>query len=172
MSYLTTPDLPEFSKAVISFWFMVSQESMDAAQKEEDDWWEAHREDEDPDPPKLLGLVPLLVFGEEGTGNSKVETENSPTPHTETHTTHSCATVNPTYDHSWPTACVSWENECHDGSYETHWSEVTVSYSATPGKPTHPSYVAIDGGGRLRDQFRIYQDGRGLGILRYIIGFE
>ena len=36
MSYLTTPDLPEFSKAVISFWFQVPQAALDAAQAELD----------------------------------------------------------------------------------------------------------------------------------------
>jgi hypothetical protein len=154
MSYLTTPELDEFDKAVISVWFKVPQASLDAAQKEEDDWYDEHSEDDDPPPPPpLLGLVPLLVFGKEGTGNSKVESENSPSPHTETHSLHSCATVDATYDNSWPTCSVSWDNFCGDSSYETHWSEVTVSYSATPGKPTNPSYVAIDGSGHLRINF-------------------
>ena len=147
MSYLETPDLPAFSKAIISFWFKVSQEALAAAQAESD------QDLGDADPPPLWGLVPLLVFGKEGTGSSKVESENSNSPHTETHTFHSCATVNPTFSGGYPEACVSWENDCHDGSYETTWSDFTVSYSATPGKPTNPSYVAIDGSGYLQINF-------------------
>jgi hypothetical protein len=148
MSYLQTPELPEFGKAVISFWFKVSQDVLDAAQAESD------QDLGDADPPPLWGLVPLLVFGKEGTGNSKVESNNSSTPHTEVHSLHSCATVNVVYDNIFPApACATWEGECNDSSYETTWSEFTVSYSATPGKPTDPSYVAIDGGGRLRINF-------------------
>lgn len=147
MSYLTTPDLPEFSKAVISFWFKVPQASLDAAQAESD------QDLGDEDPPPLWGLVPLLVFGKEGTGNSKVEESVSPSPHTETHSLHSCADTNATYSGSWPSTCASWDHECSDSSWETHWSEVSVSHSASPGKPTNPSYVAIDGSGYLRINF-------------------
>lgn len=162
MSYLTTPDLPEFGKAVISFWFKVSQADLDAVQKEEDDWYDAHKDDtsEDPDPPPpLLGRIPLLVFGKEGTSEKHPKEHNSPTWHTETHTTHGCADMNPVFSGGYPETCVSFEHNCSDGSYETHWSEVSVSYSTTGGKPTEPSYIAVSGGGeagasgRLRINF-------------------
>jgi hypothetical protein len=147
MSYLTTPELPEFSKCIISFWFRVPQAALDAVQQEEDAFY---AQEDTSDPPPFLGLVPLLVFGKDGTEASKIETTNSPTPHTEVHSLHSCATVDAVYSNTWPIACVSWGTRCDDSVRESHWSEVSVSYSAKAGKPAPPSYVAINGKGYLR----------------------
>jgi hypothetical protein len=58
MSYLVLPGgIPNFSKAVISLWFRVPQASIDAIADEAAAFEEASR-------PRLLGIVPLLVFGE------------------------------------------------------------------------------------------------------------
>jgi hypothetical protein len=64
MSFLQIPTgIPDFSKAVISFWFQVSQETMDAVYNE----WLAFVEATVGDPyrtfPRMLGVVPLLTFG-------------------------------------------------------------------------------------------------------------
>ena len=155
MSYLTTPNLPEFSKCVISFWVRVPQAAMDAAQQEQDDF---DNQDDPGDPPPLLGLVPFLVFGQEGTGPSSSEPQNSFTSHTESTTFHTCG-MHVTYGGSFPTATVNWYPECFSGGYTEEWFSTTVSYSTTPGKPTNPSYIAVDGGGNLQCNFESTQLG-------------
>lgn len=56
MSYLVLEDgIPDFDKAVISFWFRVSKETLEAVGKQNDPY---------PNPrPRMNGIVPLVTFG-------------------------------------------------------------------------------------------------------------
>ena len=57
MSFLVVPDgVPDFDKAVISFWFRVSKETLEAIAKQNANW---------PNPkPRMWGILPLVTFGE------------------------------------------------------------------------------------------------------------
>lgn len=64
MSYLESKEKnPKFSEAIISFWFRVPSESLNAT-----------KYDNDPDPsPPFNGILPLLVLGEEGREEGKYD---------------------------------------------------------------------------------------------------
>lgn len=164
MSRLVTPDLDEFDKAVISFWFKVSQEVLDAAQKEEDDWYDAHR-GSDEAPPPFLGLVPLIVFGKEGTSPTTAESDGN----TETNTT-STTVINTvmTFSDSIEfgaltyTYTINWFPDPEAGGTSTeerNYYKTTFSYSPKPGKPTIPSFIAVNGNGNLVINFESTQVG-------------
>lgn len=62
MSFLTLPNgIPDFGKAVISFWFRVPQASLDAAAADETAPYYVS-------PPPLFRCIPLLTFGKEEIG--------------------------------------------------------------------------------------------------------
>jgi hypothetical protein len=156
MSYLTTPELPSFSKAVISFWFKVSQNALDAVQKEYDDFY---AQDDPGDPPPLLGLVPLVTFGKEGAGRTSAESDGS----TETKTTStviSSVVMNYTESFDGAVYTINWfPVEQPTYTQVREYATTTYSYSPKPGKPTNPSFIAIDGGGKLRVNFESTQIG-------------
>jgi hypothetical protein len=56
MSYIQTEEVPDFNQAIISLWFRVSKETMDAVAAE------YSSSAEDP-APLLLGVIPLITFG-------------------------------------------------------------------------------------------------------------
>jgi hypothetical protein len=153
MSYLTTPELKSFDKAVISFWFRVPQAALDAAAAEA----EADR-DKDPKP-ILSGLVPLVVFGKEGTSRASPESHNTSTPFTEYTTRHSCAMHTDGGGISGSTFTIAWWPECTDSAYERTYYTTTISYSAKPGKPINPSFIAMNENGFLVINFESTQTG-------------
>lgn len=162
MSYLTTPKLDEFSKAVISFWFRVPQASLDAAQKESDDF---HDADDPGDPPPLLGLVPLVVFGKEGTSNSSAEQTVQTDPQKTSTTRTTCVehADGGTLTGDLLTGLIfkgtTWP-ECDTSTNTRAYYRSTVNYSLKPGKPTNPSFIAIDGSGKLHINFESTQVGK------------
>jgi hypothetical protein len=155
MSYLTTPELKSFQKAVISFWFRVPQASLDAAQKEYDDFYAGDNRD---DPPPLLGLVPLVVFGKEGTSNTTAEPNNTVEALTTSTAVHTCVEqASDSFDGTTLTM-TAW-SECEDHTNVRIYYKDTITYSAIPGKPTNPSFIAIDGYGNLQINFESTQIG-------------
>jgi hypothetical protein len=159
MSYIQGTN-PSFSQAVISFWCKVPQAALDAAYKEYEDWWDTHGRDDPPtNPPPLLGLVPLVVFGQEGT--SSVTSESDGESGGETTSTS-------------VTQCVEYAGDSYDGVTLNMWawSECTgpttqtrpipksnFSYEPKPGKPTNPSFIAVDRTGNLQINFESTQTG-------------
>ena len=143
MSYLTTPELPAFSKAVISFWFKAPQAAIDAAAAQA-------KADEDKDPPPPLnGIVPLLVFGKEGQGVTGSESHTTTSGGGECWVTHvgcvqhmagsggGCCSM----------GCITYWAECSSDTFMRLPGcspSADTSYSPTPGGPSDPSYVGLD----------------------------
>jgi hypothetical protein len=156
MSYLTIPNLNSFDKAVISFWFRVPQASLDAAGAQADADTEGTE--------RLSGLVPLVVFGKEGTSRATAEPSNQSEPLTTSTAVNQCiehasdalegnaAVAGSVYHmYYWP--------ECDSFTSERTYYKSTISYSAKPGKPTNPSYIAIDRYGNLQINFESVETG-------------
>ncbi len=72
MSFLELPNGPaDFTKAIMSFWFRVPQQSIDDAKKAAKDYFtEANAASEFLPPPPLNGVIPLVVFGKQETHKS------------------------------------------------------------------------------------------------------
>jgi hypothetical protein len=155
VSYLTLPNFPSFDKAVISFWVRVPQESLDAA-----------KADVPPDSgpvPMLTGLVPFMVMGKEGIGLGKIDQSNQQQEYHNSGSVFDCS-----QGISYTFVCDSDLNGCcktaHTDAvyytvcqppwtYDTVSFGSTISYSAEPGPPTNPSFIAVDGNGRLSVNF-------------------
>jgi hypothetical protein len=153
MSYLTTPELKSFDKAVISFWFRVPQAALDAAAAEA----EADR-DKDPKP-ILSGLVPLVVFGKEGMSRTSSEPRAQSEQVPLSTAWHVCVMHSDGGSISGSTLTASWWPECNDHVSESVYYKSTISYSAIPGKPINPSFIAMDENGFLRINFESTQTG-------------
>ena len=161
MSYLTTPELGEFSKATISFWFRVPQSSLDAAKAQGDADTEGIE--------KLSGLVPLIVFGKEGVGHSKQSESSSSTPIEWTSTVVECIqrfnincyfpTGSPITSFIHCYVASAWVDCLAPWTQTKEFSSNTISYSSAPGDPVDPSYIAIDGDGNLQINFESTQMG-------------
>jgi len=154
MSYIEGSN-PSFSKAVISFWFKVPQAAMDAVAKEE----EAFYDQDDPgDPPLFLGLVPLVVFGKEGTSPVRADGKGSSDAQTTSTATHTCVEYAADSTDGITLNMWAW-SECHDHTSTRNYYKTTWSYEAKPGKPQEPSFIAVDGDGRLAIKFESAQTG-------------
>jgi hypothetical protein len=156
MSYLTTPELKSFDKAVISFWFKVPQAALDAA---------AEQADADPEGLEMLsGLVPLVVFGKEGTGRTSAMAHSDSQALTASTAVHTCVEKasdaldgNPVVPGS--TYTMTYWSECNDFIRENIYYKNVVTYSAIPGVPINPSFIAIDRYHNLQINFESTQIG-------------
>lgn len=153
MSYINLESGPGFSKAVISFWFQVPQESLDAASK-------AYKGE---DGVMLDGVVPLVVMGQEGTGQTPSHQEitedvltftgGSGTGYTGglVDVTAECTSVVGPFD-CCKTSVITSHYECNAISLtqpEVH-DGITYKTTATgPGPKTDPTFIGVDAtGGR------------------------
>jgi hypothetical protein len=152
---LTLPNFPSFNKAVISFWVRVPQASLDAANA-----------DVPPDSgpvPMLTGLVPFMVMGKEGIGLGKIDESSQQQEYHDSGTVYACSQrVNYTFvcDSDLNGCCktahtdaIYWTECIQNSTYDIVYYGVTISYSAEPGPPTNPSFIAVDGNGRLSVNF-------------------
>lgn len=154
MSYIES-SMQGFSQAVISFWFKVPQAALDAVQEEEDAFYDA---DDPGDPPPFLGLVPLVVFGKEGTSAIRAEGHGSSEKQSNTTAVHQCVEYADDLFDGITLSMWAW-SECNDFTYDGPYYKTTWDYEAKPGKPLEPSYVAVDGSGRLQIHFKSTQTG-------------
>lgn len=158
MSYLQGPSLSGFAKCIISFWFRVPQASLDAVTNEYNDFWNAWQPG-DPDPPPLLGLVPLVVFGKEGTSRITADQQGSSQQLSTTTTENICVmqadagVYSGTGQNAGDTFTGTAWPECNTSTSTRYYGHTDWTYSPIPGTPTGPSYVAIDQNGNLQINF-------------------
>jgi hypothetical protein len=147
MGYLTlNGGIPDFNKAVISFWFRVPHESVDAARA-------AYKGDNSP----FDGMIPLMVMGKPGTGTTPAQSapERVPTYQVNGWITNGTSQVN---DISVVGACPQYgpysflAQGKYDLNLDIHFIpatdyEYTTLYNAVPtgpAPPTVPTCVAVN----------------------------
>jgi len=159
MSYLTLPQLPSFNKCIISFWFRVPQESLDASYNAQDD--------ESKDPLTRNGILPLVVFGKEGTDQTDYDTVGEKVMIYDATVTTTAYALNPIFDH---VDCTNWVNVyeglpiaplwcCEESAFYYYVPPPTVEsgesivYGNTkvtqpkgPADPSPPSYIGVSFG--------------------------